>query len=98
MTQDRSNDERQASEIILYQTEDGKTRIEVRLAEDTVWLPQAMMAELFQTTKQNISLHIRNISSEGELEEESVVKDSLTTAADGRILALYRSKAACGVV
>ena len=84
MTQDRSNGARPASEIILYQTEDGLTRIEVRLAENTVWLPQAMMAELFQTTKQNISLHIRNILSEGELEEESFVKESLTTAARGK--------------
>lgn len=72
------------SEIVLYQTEDGGSRIEVRLAEGTVWLPQALMAELYQTTKQNVSLHIRNILSEGELEEEAVVKDSLTTAADGK--------------
>ncbi len=78
-----------ASEIVLYQTEDGSPRIEVRLAEGTVWLPQALMAELYQTTKQNISLHIRNILSEGELEEDSVVKDSLTTAADGKH---YRTK------
>ena len=72
------------SEIVLYQTEDGSSRIEVRLAEGMVWLSQALMAELYQTTKQNISLHIRNVLSEGELEEESVVKDSLTTAADGK--------------
>ena len=72
------------SEIVLYQTKDGSSRIEVRLAEGTVWLSQAPMAELYQTTKQNISLHIRNVLSEGELEEESVVKDSLTTAADGK--------------
>ncbi len=84
MTKDRPNDERPASEIMLYQTEDGTTRLSVRLEDETVWLPQAMMAELYQTTKQNISLHVRNILSEGELEEESVVKDSLTTAADGK--------------
>lgn len=49
------------SQIILYQTEDGKTRLEVRLEDETVWLSQKMMAELFQTTKQNISLHIQNV-------------------------------------
>jgi hypothetical protein len=70
--------------MVLYETEDGSSRIEVRLAEGTVWLSQALMAELYRTTKQNISLHIRNLLSEGELEEESVVKDSLTTAADGK--------------
>ncbi len=72
------------SEIILYQTGDGKTRIEVRMAGDTVWLTQAQMAELFQTTKQNASLHITNIFSERELDEDSVVKDFLTTASDGK--------------
>ena len=49
------------SEILLYQTEDGQTKIDVRLKEETVWLSQVQMAELFQTTKQNISLHIKNI-------------------------------------
>ncbi|MBU4200033.1 MAG: virulence RhuM family protein [Verrucomicrobia bacterium] len=72
------------SEIILYQTEDNRTRIEVRLENETVWLTQAQMAELFQTTKQNISLHIQNIFSEGELREDSVVKEHLTTAVDGK--------------
>ncbi len=56
------------SEILLYQTEDGQTKIDVRLEEETVWLSQVQMAELFQTTKQNISLHIKNIYDEGELE------------------------------
>jgi hypothetical protein len=72
------------SEILLYQTEDGQTKIDVRLEEETVWLSQSQMVELFQTTKQNISLHIRNIFKEGELDENSVVKDYLTTAADGK--------------
>lgn len=72
------------SEILLYQTEDGQTKIDVRLEEETVWLSQAQMVELFQTTKQNISLHIRNIFKEGELYEISVVKDYLTTASDGK--------------
>lgn len=72
------------SEILLYQTEDGQTKIDVRLEDETVWLNQKQMVELFQTTKQNISLHIRNIFKEGELEEISVVKDYLTTASDDK--------------
>ncbi|HAH05283.1 MAG TPA: hydroxyacid dehydrogenase [Elusimicrobia bacterium] len=72
------------SEILFYQSEDGKSRIQVRLEDDTVWLTQALMAELFQTTKQNISLHIINVFSEGELDQISVVKEYLTTAADGK--------------
>ena len=69
---------------MLYQIADGLSRIEVRLENETVWLTQNQMAELFQTTKQNISLHIRNIFDEQELSADSVVKDSLTTAADGK--------------
>ena len=72
------------TEILFYQTEDGQTRVEVRMENETVWLTQAQMVELFQTTKQNISLHIRNIFQEGELKEVSVVKDYLTTATDGK--------------
>ena len=72
------------TEIIMYQTEDGLTRIDVRMEDETVWLTQAQMAELFQTTKQNISLHISNCFKEGELQSNSVVKESLTTAADGK--------------
>lgn len=72
------------SEILLYQTEDRQTKIDVRLEGETVWLNQSQMVELFQTTKQNVSLHIRNIFEEGELREESVVKEYLTTAADGK--------------
>jgi hypothetical protein len=73
-----------SSQILLYQTEDGRSRIEVRLENETAWLSQDLMAELFQTTKQNISLHTRNIFKEGELEEASVVKEYLTTASDGK--------------
>jgi len=69
-------------EVLLYQTEDGRTRLEVRFDAETAWLTQAQMAELFQTTKQNVSLHIQNIFAESELRETSVVKESLTTAAD----------------
>ena len=70
------------TEIIIYQTEDGRTKIQVRMENETVWLTQSQMAELFQTTKQNISLHINNVFKEGELEEYSVVKEYLTTASD----------------
>ena len=72
------------SEILFYQTDDGQTKVEVRMENETVWLTQAQMVELFQTTKQNISLHIRNIFQEGELQEVSVVKEYLTTASDGK--------------
>ena len=72
------------NQIIMYQTEDGLTKIDVTLENETVWLNQAQMAELFQTTKQNISYHINNCFKEGELNETSVVKDFLTTAADGK--------------
>jgi len=72
------------SALILYQTKDGRTHLQVRLENQTVWLSQSQMAELFQTTKQNVSLHIQNIFEEGELAEDSVVKDYLTTASDGK--------------
>ena len=74
----------QKSEIVLYQSEDGRTRLEVKLENETVWLTQGQMAELFQTTKQNVSLHIQNVFMEKELREDSVVKESLTTASDGK--------------
>ncbi|MEI6847133.1 MAG: virulence RhuM family protein [Chlorobiaceae bacterium] len=70
--------------FLLYNTSAGNATIEVRLENETVWLNQAAMAELFQTTKQNISLHLKNIFKEGELDEASVVKDFLTTASDGK--------------
>lgn len=72
------------SELIFYQSEDGKTKLEVRFQGETVWLTQNQMADLFQTTKQNISLHVKNIFNDGELHESSVVKESLTTASDGK--------------
>lgn len=77
------------SNFILYRTEDGRTRVEVRLADETVWMTQAAMAELYQGTKQNISLHLKNIFTEGELSANRVVKEYLTTAADGK---RYRTK------
>ncbi|NQE44873.1 hypothetical protein C5S31_02460 [ANME-1 cluster archaeon GoMg2] len=67
-----------SSQILIYQTESGQTKIEVRLENETVWLTQKLMAELFQTTKQNISLHIQNIYTEGELPPEVTVKEYLT--------------------
>jgi hypothetical protein len=72
------------TEMLIYQTEDGDTKIDVRMENETVWLTQTQMAELFQTTKQNISLHINNCFKEGELNRDSVVKEYLTTAADGK--------------
>lgn len=71
------------NEIILYQP-DATVKLEVRLENETVWLTQAQMTELFQTTRNNITLHIRNIFKEGELNENSVCKESLLTAADGK--------------
>lgn len=76
-------------ELILYSTDDGAATIGLRAIDGTVWLTQLEMAELFDTSKQNVSLHINNILSEGELAAESVVKESLTTAADGKA---YRTK------
>ena len=71
------------NEIILYQP-DSTVKLEVRLENETVWLTQQQMTELFQTSKQNISLHVNNIFKEGELDSNSVVKESLTTASDGK--------------
>ena len=77
------------SELILYQTEDGKAEVRLRAEDGSVWLTQGEIAELFATTKQNVSLHAANILKEGELAEDSVVKESLTTATDGKN---YRTK------
>jgi len=74
----------EGGQILIYQTEGGQTKIEVRLEGEILWLNQAGLAKLYQTTKQNVSLHIQNIYSEGELDEDSVVKEYLTTAADGK--------------
>lgn len=77
------------NEIVVYQPEGGEFHIEVRVENETVWLTQAQMAELFHATKQNISLHIANIYKEGELDRDSVVKEYLTTASDGKC---YKTK------
>ena len=70
-------------EVILYRAADGHTSIQLRIENGSVWLTQLELAELFQTSKQNISLHIKNILEEGEL-GEAVVKEDLTTASDGK--------------
>lgn len=72
-----------AGEFILYQTEDGQTKIECRFEHETLWLTQAQMAELFQTTPQNITLHLKAIFSEGELEEAATCKDYLQVRQEG---------------
>jgi len=72
------------SDPVLYTSEDGRTRLQLRIEDGTAWLTQSDIAELFDTTKQNVSLHIKNILQDGELASASVVKDSLTTAADGK--------------
>ena len=72
------------SEIIIYQTEDGSTKIDVKFEEETVWLTQAQLCELYQTSKSNISEHVKHIFEEGELEEDSVVRKFRTTGADGK--------------
>ena len=72
------------NQIIMYQTEDGLTKIDVKVENDTVWLNQDQMAELFQRDKSTISRHIKNIFEEGELNKESVVAKIATTAADGK--------------
>ncbi len=71
-------------EVLVYQTQDGRIKLDVRLQDETVWLTQQMMAELFQGTKQNIGQHLKNIFEEGELDQAAVVKNLLTTAADGK--------------
>jgi len=71
------------SEIVLYQTADGRTRVECRFEEENVWLTQALMAELFQTTVPNINLHIRNILAESELTEAATIKDYLIVRSEG---------------
>jgi hypothetical protein len=70
-------------ELILYTTEDGQARVQLRAEGGTVWLTQLEMAELFQTTKQNISLHVGNVIAEGELSAEATVKDHLTVQIEG---------------
>lgn len=74
----------QKKELVIFETKDHAVKLEVPVNEETVWLTQAQMASLFQTTKQNISLHVNNCFREKELDKNSVVKDFLTTASDGK--------------
>jgi death-on-curing family protein len=78
------NKETQAGNIVIYQSEDGDVRINAKIENETIWLTQQMMIELFQSSKANISEHIANVLTEGELEENSVVRNFRTTAADGK--------------
>ena len=90
------------SELILYTSQDGKSRIQLRADEQTVWLTQLEMAELFDATKQNISLHLKNLFEEGELNPAATVKESLTVQIEGsrevqRSLTLYNLDAILAV-
>jgi hypothetical protein len=76
-------DQTAGNEFLLYETEDGRTRVECRFVDDSLWLSQALMAELFQTSKQNISLHVKNVLAEGELQSAATVKDYLTVQTEG---------------
>ena len=71
-------------EVIIYQTEDGMTRLDVSISEETVWLTQAQLVELYQSSKSNVSEHIKHIFEEGELNQDEVVRKFRTTAADGK--------------
>ena len=72
------------SELILYTSEDGKIRLDLRVERHTVWLTQIEIAELFQTSKQNISFHAKNIFEDGELNSDATVKESLTVQTEGK--------------
>lgn len=83
------NELNEQNNFIMYTTDDGKVDIEVRLEDENVWLTQNSMAELFDTIRNNITMHIRNIFEEGELQESSVSKESLLTAKDGKTYNKY---------
>ena len=76
--------EEKYGEILIYQTEDGLANINVKMQDETVWLTQQQLAELYQSSKSNVSEHIKHIFEEGELDEESVVRKFRTTASDGK--------------
>ena len=77
--------EEKLGEILIYQTENGLTDIEVKMQDETVWLTQQQLVELYQSSKSNVSEHIKHIFEEGELDEEAVVRKFRTTASDGKI-------------
>ena len=78
------------SEIIIYQTDDGQTKIDVKFEDETVWLTQAQLCELYQTSKSNISEHIKHIFEEGELEENTVVRKFRTTDLSSNVFLLNK--------
>ena len=90
-----NNSTNKESSILFYSTPTGEIKIEVFFQDETVWLTQKLLAELFDTTKQNISLHLNNIFREDELSEKSVVKDFLTTAGDLQALEEIGKQAKC---
>jgi hypothetical protein len=79
-------------DLVIYQTQDGDISMNVLVEDDTVWLTQAQMAQLFETTRNNVSMHISNIFKEGELEKEVVCKDSLHTTQHGAIAGKTQEK------
>jgi hypothetical protein len=83
MTKESNTPPPPGGQFLVYQTEDGKLKIDVRFEGETVWLTQQHMAELFQTTQQNISLHLQNIYAEGELQLEATYKESLSVRQEG---------------
>ena len=76
--------DKQLGEVVIYQTDEGLTKLEVKMENETVWLTQAQLVELYQTSKANVSEHINHIFEEGELDKESVVRKFRTTASDGK--------------
>ncbi len=89
-------------EFLLYETEDGRTRVECRFAEESLWLSQAMMAELFQTSPQNITLHLKALYAEGEIAPEATCKSYLQVRLEGerqvrRTVKFYNLDAILGV-
>lgn len=72
------------SEILIYQSENGVTKIDVKIVDDTVWLTQAQLCELYQTSKSNVSEHIKHIFEDGELDRSSVIRKFRTTGTDGK--------------
>lgn len=72
------------NDVLLYQSPDGNMQLQAQLQNETVWLTQAQMAELFDVSRPNVTMHLRNVVKEGELDEISVGKESLLTAADGK--------------
>jgi hypothetical protein len=83
MSKDSETSRPQGGQFLVYQTQDGKLKIDVRFEGETVWLTQQRMAELFQTTQQNISLHLQNIYAEGELQLGATHKESLSVRQEG---------------